>query len=599
LQRVAAGFRAMPDIASAEAWYAAVAGLVDRAEELADPTATYVDTVFLAALQNKRNQVIFGRRGTGKTHLLRRLQEELRSRFGESRIVPVYIDGATLEGSISPYSDPAAIALGLYVELVRRTVGELSVFIDDQLRAGALERIFSGGRRDQLARVRQAAGRLDGLLTLGKVRMLPMGEASTEYENLDEAVSLRRLAAGVNASATLSDPRSLGIKLEASAEKDLRKTARQMSTHKVAGQTYLPFAEVTELIRQLLATLGDATAAILVDEWSALGDEGVQPLLAQLLRLTARGGICVKLACVPGRTKLFLPGADRSSPVGLELGDDITADVDLDSVVFVDNDIKQLAGFFMALLQRHIGAAIPQVLDVDLDEFSQYVLTQRMHDEHVFAELCHAASAVPRDFINVFRQATTMQRSGGTDTMTVANVRSAARNIYFGKRSNLASTRPDALSLLDRIYRKVVLGQNSYFFLVDASLVESPKIVELFTSKLIHRTSATWLDPSGLISYVYYMIDYGTSIELLRKMGAKAWDELTHGTAGLMSVEFVASSRSPLLDELLESLVASFDEARLDAEPTALIVGLDIIEENPASSPPEAGSRPGSQVGSS
>jgi hypothetical protein len=48
---------------------------------------------------------------------------------------------------------------------------------------------------------------------------------------------------------------------------------------------------------------------------------------------------------VPGRTKLFLPGAERRNPVGLELGDDITADVDLDSVAFVDNDIKQLAGF--------------------------------------------------------------------------------------------------------------------------------------------------------------------------------------------------------------------------------------------------------------
>jgi hypothetical protein len=43
----------------------------------------------------------------------------------------------------------------------------------------------------------------------------------------------------------------------------------------------------------------------------------------------------------------------------------------------------------------------------------------------VFAELCHASSAVPRDFINVFRQATIMQRSAGADKMTVANVRSA------------------------------------------------------------------------------------------------------------------------------------------------------------------------------
>jgi len=570
----------MPDIASPGAWYEAVASLADRAEELADPTATYVDTVFLPALQNRRNQVIFGRRGTGKTHLLRRLRDELYSRFGESRIVPAYVDGATLVGSLSPYRDPAAIALSLYVELVRRTVGELSAFINDELRASVLELIFSGSKRDRLAQVRQTAGRLDRLLTQGKVRMLPMGEASAEYENLDEAVSRRRLAAGGNAAVTLSDPRTLGIKLEASAEKDLRNAARRVSTRKVAGQTYLPFAEVNELIRRLLGTLGDASVAILVDEWSSLGNGDVQPLLARLLRLTARGGICVKLACVPGRTKLFLPGVGRSSPVGLELGDDITADVDLDSVVFVDNDIKQLAGFFMALLQRHIGAVIPRVRDASPGDFTKYVLSERMLDGRVFAELCHASSAVPRDFINVFRQATVMQRSAGADKMSVAHVRAAARNVYEGKRSNLANTRPDALSLLDRIYRKVVLGQNSYFFLVEESLVQSPRIIELFTAKLIHRTPATWLDPLTLASYIYYMVDYGTSIELLRTMGAKAWDELTHGTAGLVSVEFFNSSRSPLLDMVLENLVASFDEARLDADPAELIVDREMIEKH-------------------
>jgi hypothetical protein len=163
--------------------------------------------------------------------------------------------------------------------------------------------------------------------------------------------------------------------------------------------------------------------------------------------------------------------------------------------------------------------------------------------------------------------------------MTAANVRSAARNVYEGKRSNLASTRPDELDLLDRIYRKVVLGQKSYFFLVETSLVENPRIVELFTAKLIHRTSATWLNPSSLVSYVYYMIDYGTSIELLRKAGARAWDDLTHGTTGLMTVEFFAPSTNPnLLDLVLDNLVGSFAEARLDAEPGNLVVDLEMIK---------------------
>jgi Cdc6-like AAA superfamily ATPase len=572
----------MPCIVKTEAWYEAVASLADRAEDITNPTAAYVDTAFLTTLQNKRNQIVFGRRGTGKTHLLRRLQDELYARFGTLRMVPAYIDGATLEGSVSSYNDPAAIALGLYVELVRRTVRELSLFINGQLRPSLLDRILLSTRRDQLGQMRGMASRLDRLLTQGKVRMLPIGGATAEFENLDEAVTRRRLAVGGNASASLSDPRSVGIKLEASAEKDLTRTATQVTTRKVAGETYLPFADVTELIRRMLATLGDSSLVILIDEWSSLGDEQVQPLLAQLLRLTARGGICLKLACVPGRTKLFLPGVDdeRRNPIGLEIGDDITADVDLDSVVFVDNDIQQLTAFFMSLLQHHLGSVVPKISNATFDAFSVYVLKKRMADFHVFAELCHASSAVPRDFINIFRQATIMQQASGSAQMTVANVRSAARNVYEGKRSNLAGARPDELRLLDRIYRKVVIGQSSYFFLLEASLVGHPRIMELFTARLIHRTSATWLDSSSLKSYVYYMVDYGTSIELLRKVGAKAWDDLTHGTKGLISTEFFSpTASSGLLNLVLEELVTSFAQARFDAEPGNLIVDEELIEE--------------------
>jgi len=435
----------MAEIAGAGEWFAAVSGLADRAEELADPPGTYVGTAFLGMLLNKRNQVIFGRRGTGKTHLLRRLQDELVARLGELRVLPAYVDGATLGGWMPPCSDPAAIALGLYAELVRDTVGELARFIDAGLRPGRRERFFPGAPRAQLGQVRDSVARLDRLLTAGQVRMLPAGGAQADYEDLDEVVSRQRVAAGGNAAAALSDTRTLGIKLEAPAAKELRESVPQVSTRTVAGQAYLPFAGVTELIRRLLGMLGEASLAILVDDWSLLGDADVQPLLAQLLRLTARGGICVKLACVPGRTRLVLPGEDGRNPVGLELGDDITADVDLDSVVFAGNDIKQLAGFFMALLQSHLAPVIPAIRDASPDEFARYMLTERMADERVLAELCHASGAVPRDFINVFRQATSLQQAAGAGTMTVANVRTAARRLRQSKdRGSLRSPEPRA-----------------------------------------------------------------------------------------------------------------------------------------------------------
>jgi hypothetical protein len=45
-----------------------------------------------------------------------------------------------------------------------------------------------------------------------------------------------------------------------------------------------------------------------------------------------------------------------------------------------------------------------------------------MRGEHVFAEPCHACSAMPRDFTSLFRQAAILQQAAGTGTMTVANL---------------------------------------------------------------------------------------------------------------------------------------------------------------------------------
>ena len=81
-----------------------------------------------------------------------------------------------------------------------------------------------------------------------------------------------------------------------------------------------------------------------------------------------------------------------------------------------------------------------RVLNASLDEFSAYVLTERMGDEHVFAGLCHASSAVPRDFINVFCQATILQQAAGAPAMTVANVRSAMCDLYDEGKSGTSRT---------------------------------------------------------------------------------------------------------------------------------------------------------------
>src|SRR4051795_12730092 len=83
----------------------AIARLLRRAEE-EDPETlaeTFVDVNALSApLSSRDSQVMFGRRGTGKTHALKYLAENLRA---EGQTV-VYLDLRLLGSSGGIYTDP-------------------------------------------------------------------------------------------------------------------------------------------------------------------------------------------------------------------------------------------------------------------------------------------------------------------------------------------------------------------------------------------------------------------------------------------------------------------------------------------------------------
>ncbi len=74
----------------------------ERQEDLQKLLDTFVDVGILPQLDNQNNQILYGRRGTGKTHVLKVLSSQLRE---EKKNTVVYIDARTL-GSTSQFSDP-------------------------------------------------------------------------------------------------------------------------------------------------------------------------------------------------------------------------------------------------------------------------------------------------------------------------------------------------------------------------------------------------------------------------------------------------------------------------------------------------------------
>ena len=283
-----------------------VAQLATRAEDLTDFEGTFVETIFPDIMETRQHQVVYGRRGAGKTHLLRRVELRLRESFVEGGILPVYVNGSQLSQEISVVSpDPAMVALAIYVQLMQHVGIAISNFVYDLNKANFWERVV-GGKKSQTARQADGiAAALEDILTSGQVRVLPAGEVS------DRATSLAETSKGASAGASIRiDPRSLGWALKAGAGGERTAKTTSLRTRKIQGEVILPFSQVSSQLESLLDLLGKASLHILFDEWSEVDkDPQVQPYLAEMLRRTASAvpGMYLKLACIPGRTVLAIP----------------------------------------------------------------------------------------------------------------------------------------------------------------------------------------------------------------------------------------------------------------------------------------------------
>ncbi len=81
----------------------------------------FVDVGILLQVDSINSQIIYGRRGTGKTHVLRVLESELRAR---PRIAVILIDARTL-GSTSQFSDTSIPLTNRCTALFRDILGEV------------------------------------------------------------------------------------------------------------------------------------------------------------------------------------------------------------------------------------------------------------------------------------------------------------------------------------------------------------------------------------------------------------------------------------------------------------------------------------------
>lgn len=460
----------------------------ERQEDLQKLLGTFVEVGILPFLNNRNHQILFGRRGTGKTHVFRVLGSELGKEPGNT---VVYIDARTL-GSSSQFSDST-------VPLKERC---LSLFRDLLLEIynGLLEHIVtcpSSAAEEALVEAdRMAAAVTEPLLAFGSASIATTRSESSQTQ----------------AEAGIALARQPGIRMGIGAQKAEHE---DVSTRiDVAAYDKVMFPDLSRKLARTLK-LAETSLYVLLDEWSSLPHD-IQPYLAEFLK---RGVLPVaeatlKIASLEYRS-VFSEEEGRMR-LGFELGADIAVAPDLDDYYVFDRNPEHITDVYADVLHRHLSSELPhEYLEQKYSARDGRTLVGRLFTERkVFEELARASEGVIRDLINIFSVAFFDARRRERERIDKKAIVEAARHWF--EQDKAKQLGEELRSVLQRIVDEVIGRRKARSFLMPRDLEQHPTIRRLFDARVLHHIQRGYADKDNPgMRYNIYTLDYGTYVDLL------------------------------------------------------------------------------------
>lgn len=491
----------------------AVASIYERVELSGQFSKLFADTNMLSLLIQKKNQVIFGRRGTGKTHLLGRLKEYYRDTFSENKILPIFIDGRTIvHKAIIDEVNPGISLLVSYRRFLDAVIAAIDDFIEDAITLSAFEKLWPvGGKKHKLDRIKEILMDLKKLIRFGKVEIGP-GEVVSEVTHKRMVTTKAQIGLDAKVVAGVKKLAEAKAGFEAGLSKASSKSAEDLMKVVYEGLTVINFADISEGLDSVIEELEPDAVMILFDEWSAI-ELDYQPFFAEMIHSTLVAGrrMFIKFGCIPFLTRLSATKASGQA-IGFPIGEEVFVDVDLDRFYNPYLDPQSVTFFLLCVLQKHLGGKIKPLMSADFDDAVKYFDGNLFQDTDSMEELVRASAGVPRDFLRIFARA--FHKAQTELPITLKHVRMATHDFFQEEKRSLVEERATTYSLFEEIFEKICLPSKTNIFFVSRSFAKNRNLQELWHHRLVHLLfeghSAYAGNQPG--TYDVYVIDYGRYI---------------------------------------------------------------------------------------
>lgn len=461
-----------------------------EAREETELKSTFEDLGVGIALDTIDHQILYGRRGTGKTHALKYMSS---LRDADENIY-VYIDFRTigsLDSVVNPRESPVELRTA---HLLRDVVSAIHEAILD--------------RATDESNLQIGTGFVDAVDRLfDSVRTVVV--KTSKIVTATEAVSEGRDASSFALSANMSGGASATLGMESSVS-DVHKAS---NTTEGTEEYRLSFTEVGRAFREVMKEISPARLWVMFDEWAEMPGD-IQPYMAEFIKRTLFPveRVTVKIAAIQ-QAATFTGEAEQGSRIGFELGADITANLTLDDFMVFGNSEDRASEFFKGLFYKHCTAGdIVRKFNVEIADPEDFV-RQGFTDSRAFKELVRAAEGVPRDAINIAAKAAL---AAGDGSISVKNVRAAARQWFHNDKQAAIESQPRSYELLKWIVDMVIRNKKTRGFLVNEHDQKDSRLAKLFNARVLHLVkkgySAQHLPGER---FDVYTIDYGTYVDLM------------------------------------------------------------------------------------
>ncbi|MCE7006539.1 hypothetical protein LWC34_27455 [Kibdelosporangium philippinense] len=439
--------------------------------------ATYVSAgSFSAMLHSTDHQILYGRRGTGKTHALLHLTDLVR----QTGDVAVYVDLRTIGSTGGVYGDPTVNLAQRGTHLLVDTLEALH----DELLSTAVE---VDGREALLPALDALAEAATSVQVVGQVEHeTKVGDGFSQHQGVHLAMRGARISTGRHDMAN--------------RESRLRRSGIE--------QHHVVFGPLNRALRDIVRALGGARLWLLLDEWSSIPLD-LQPLLADLVRrgILPVTGATVKIAAIERRCQFRSGPSAGSDYLGIEVGADAAHAASLDDFLLFDHVRGRAQDFFQRLFHNHLSLRLSEMLG----EPQSDVLDQ-IFKRGAFTELVRASEGVPRDAINIAALAAQNARD---EPIGVADIRRAARDWFLRDKQTAITSNEPTRQTLRLLVDEVVGRRGSRTFLI-SHLACPDAIDELYDARLLHvvrRGVADRRHPGHL--YDGFAVDFGCYVSLL------------------------------------------------------------------------------------